>query len=104
MTSRYGSDHANKAAVRAASGFVPVTGVAAVRAARCPVIDVCTTPPFHVAVSPAAQQKQFSAQLIGLLSEHACQKHRSITLFLRAAVAALRSRHNKPRPRRPDCS
>ncbi len=56
MTSRYGSDHANEAAEWMASGFVPVTGVMAACVACCPMIYVCTTLLFNVAVSPAAQQ------------------------------------------------
>lgn len=39
-----------------ASSFVPVKGVTAACVASCPMIDVCTTLLFNVAVSPAAQQ------------------------------------------------
>lgn len=56
MTSRYGSDHANEAAEWMASGSVPVIGVMAACVACCPMIYVCTTLPFNVAVSPAAQR------------------------------------------------
>lgn len=58
MTPRYGSDHANKAAVRTAPAPAPpaVAGLAAVCVAACPpVMDVCTARLFHVAV---AEKKQ----------------------------------------------
>lgn len=60
MTSRYGLDHANEAAKLMASGFVPVTGVMAACVVRCPMIYVCTTLLFNVALSGSAA-KQFSS-------------------------------------------
>lgn len=72
MTSRYGLDHANEAAKWIASGFVPVIGVMAACVARCPVIHVCVTLLFNVALS-GSTAKQFSSQLIGLFYEKACQ-------------------------------
>lgn len=56
-----------------ASGFVPVTGVAAAYAACCSVTDVCTNLLFNVAPSLAARKKQSGSHLIALLSESACQ-------------------------------
>lgn len=56
MTSIYNSDHANEAAEWMVSGSVPVTGVMAACVACWPVIYVCTTLLFNVAVFLTAQQ------------------------------------------------
>lgn len=85
MTSRYGSDHANKAMEWMASGFVPVTGVAAAYVARCSMIDACTNLLFNVAPALAASKTILLPFNCPVVWERV-SKTKSTTMVLCAAV------------------